>query len=244
MNPNKYYGGKQDLNFFKIRMTNAGIQLDKEHHADGSSLSLMTQVISSACSMGYSPAQAKRLYKALYNLTRQGVKKFRDSFMKLLDPTNPNPEAFEETVALCIVQKLLTSTARDGDMLRAIASELIEKVRKGDKLTAEDAKTLPYSDPAVFEALVSNLSVIMTKSGIKAKMNGILSGLCPSQNIVNMFSFIDENGVRRNLTLSQLEEMYGASFDCGIEKIGDNHVIKFYLESLNDNFIPQNVIKS
>ena len=38
----------------------------------------------------------------------------------------------------------------------------------------------------------------------------------------------------------ELENMYGASFDCGIEKIGDNHVIKFYLESLNDNFIPEN----
>ena len=37
----------------------------------------------------------------------------------------------------------------------------------------------------------------------------------------------------------ELEDMYGASFDCGIEKIGDNHVIKFYLESLNDNFIPE-----
>lgn len=36
----------------------------------------------------------------------------------------------------------------------------------------------------------------------------------------------------------KLEDMYGASFDCGIEKIGDNHVIKFYLEALNDNFIP------
>lgn len=37
----------------------------------------------------------------------------------------------------------------------------------------------------------------------------------------------------------KLEDMYGASFDCGVEKIGDNHVIKFYLEALNDNFIPK-----
>ena len=37
----------------------------------------------------------------------------------------------------------------------------------------------------------------------------------------------------------KLEEMYGAEFDCGIEKIGDNHVLKFYLETLNDNFIPE-----
>lgn len=36
----------------------------------------------------------------------------------------------------------------------------------------------------------------------------------------------------------KLENMYGAGFDCGVEKIGDNHVIKFYLESLNSNFIP------
>lgn len=37
----------------------------------------------------------------------------------------------------------------------------------------------------------------------------------------------------------KLEEMYGASFDCGIEKTGDNHVLKFYLESLNDEYLPQ-----
>lgn len=38
----------------------------------------------------------------------------------------------------------------------------------------------------------------------------------------------------------KLEEMYGASFDCGIEKSGNNHIIKFYLETLNDNMIPTN----
>ena len=43
----------------------------------------------------------------------------------------------------------------------------------------------------------------------------------------------------------KLEEMYGASFDCGIEKIGDNHVLKFYLETINDEFLPkeENMLK-
>ena len=42
-----------------------------------------------------------------------------------------------------------------------------------------------------------------------------------------------------------LEEQYGASFDCGVEKVGDNHVIKLYIESVNDNFLPEqdNLIK-
>ncbi len=37
----------------------------------------------------------------------------------------------------------------------------------------------------------------------------------------------------------ELEEMYGASFNCGIEKTGDNQVIKFYLEAISDDFLPQ-----
>lgn len=38
----------------------------------------------------------------------------------------------------------------------------------------------------------------------------------------------------------KLEEMYGASFDCGLDKTGDNQVLKFYLESINDEFLPEN----
>jgi len=37
----------------------------------------------------------------------------------------------------------------------------------------------------------------------------------------------------------ELEDMYGATLDCGIEKIGDNQLIKVYLEVLNDNFLPE-----
>ncbi len=36
-----------------------------------------------------------------------------------------------------------------------------------------------------------------------------------------------------------LEEMYGASFDCGVDKIGDNQVLKFYLETINNSYLPQ-----
>lgn len=36
-----------------------------------------------------------------------------------------------------------------------------------------------------------------------------------------------------------LEEMYGAGFDCGIEKIGDTHVLKFYIETINEEFLPE-----
>lgn len=37
-----------------------------------------------------------------------------------------------------------------------------------------------------------------------------------------------------------LEEMYGGAFDGGIDKTGDNQVLKFYLETLNDEFTLSN----
>jgi len=37
----------------------------------------------------------------------------------------------------------------------------------------------------------------------------------------------------------KLEEMYGAGFNCGLDKLGKNHVLKFYVESINDEFLPQ-----
>ncbi|MCI9177386.1 MAG: insulinase family protein [Clostridia bacterium] len=43
----------------------------------------------------------------------------------------------------------------------------------------------------------------------------------------------------QDLISKELENMYGASFDCGVEKTGDNHIIKFYLETLSEEFLPQ-----
>ena len=37
-----------------------------------------------------------------------------------------------------------------------------------------------------------------------------------------------------------LEKMYGATFDCGIDKIGDDQILKFYLETINNEFLPEN----
>lgn len=36
-----------------------------------------------------------------------------------------------------------------------------------------------------------------------------------------------------------MEEMYGATFNCGIDKTGDNHILKFYIESINNTYLPQ-----
>ena len=34
----------------------------------------------------------------------------------------------------------------------------------------------------------------------------------------------------------KLEELYGAEFNCGMDKLGNNEILKFYIESLNDEY--------
>ena len=44
----------------------------------------------------------------------------------------------------------------------------------------------------------------------------------------------------------KMEELYGASFDCGLDKTGDNQVLKFYVETVNDKYLPkhdENILK-
>lgn len=38
---------------------------------------------------------------------------------------------------------------------------------------------------------------------------------------------------------NKLDEMYGADFNCGVDKTGDNHILKFYMENINNNFLPE-----
>ena len=59
----------------------------------------------------------------------------------------------------------------------------------------------------------------------------------------SLISAVLRRGSKNMPTQAQIsqekEEMYGARFDCGLDKTGDNHILKFYLESINDNFLPQ-----
>ncbi len=55
-----------------------------------------------------------------------------------------------------------------------------------------------------------------------------------------LIPFLLRRGTKKLPNLSEinkkLEDMYGASFNCGIDKMGDNVVLKFYIESINNDY--------
>lgn len=99
----------------------------------------------------------------------------------------------------------------------------IEEIKQGIKLHCINTNKFKTNLMAVFITLPLNREKVTFDTIIPAVLKRGTANLKTQEEISK-----------------KLEEMYGASFDCGIEKIGDNHVIKFYLESLNNNFIPEN----
>ena len=54
------------------------------------------------------------------------------------------------------------------------------------------------------------------------------------------------NNYNNQIKLNEkLEELYGADYDCSIDKIGDYHILKFYIETIDNKFAfnGENVLK-
>lgn len=97
-----------------------------------------------------------------------------------------------------------------------------QEIKKGIKLCTINTNRFKTNLVAVF------LTLPITRENVT--FNSVLSAVLRrgSQNMPTQEQISKE-----------MENMYGASFGCGIDKTGDNHILKFYLESINDKFLPQ-----
>lgn len=223
INPVSSFFNRNGLSFMQVEVRQAGIQLDKEHQADNEDLSLMTQVISAACSMGYTKGEATNLYNALYSLSKQATKAFRDEMGDLL---NGFSDSFNAAVTETIMKSLVNASATDGDMLQLVAKNIIKKINAEKQFSINKTnysdidKEIPYSDAAVSAKVVSSLTSALTKAGIKTKMPGLLAVLNPAEGIIKMYKvpakdkdgniLLNEDGstVYKYVTMDAIEKEY------------------------------------
>lgn len=223
INPVSSFFNRNGLSFMQVEVRQAGIQLDKEHQADNEDLSLMTQVISAACSMGYTKGEATNLYNALYSLSKQATKAFRDEMGDLL---NGFSDSFNAAVTETIMKSLINASATDGDMLQLVAKNIIKKINAEKQFSINKTnyvdidKEIPYSDAAVSAKVVSSLTSALTKAGIKTKMPGLLAVLNPAEGIIKMYKvpakdkdgniLLNEDGstVYKYVTMDAIEKEY------------------------------------
>ena len=205
------------INFMRIKMNQAGIQLDKEHHADDEDLSIMTQVISACAARGYTQDQQQQMLNALASLARAGIKEYIDAFneffenpngylpernsdgsIKLDDNNQPIPKKDKDgnpiltsnnyqQVILDTLVDALVHSTNSAATLQTVTQELINKAKEGKEISFKDTN-IPYSDPAVFRKLHSTIAVALTRGAIKIKVQGVLSVLCPSFGVVKLYN--------------------------------------------------------
>lgn len=170
----------------RIHMYQAGIQLDKEHHADESDLSLMTQVISACAAKGYTIDVAIGLYEALRKSNDINLKPQLQAIKKLFtEGSEQSFDDFHEIVMKSMIKALYTS---NGDnFAKNVAMDLIEQAKAGKSIKFADAN-IPMSDNTIYRKIFSTVSTYINRTGIKLKIPGILCVLTPSYNIMKLYA--------------------------------------------------------
>lgn len=181
------YSNDEEYDTQRIKMYQSGIQLDKEHHADDSELSLMTQVISACAAKGYTLEAAIGLYDALRKSTEIGTRDHLDAVKELFTSGTDTSTNLQEVLMKSIINALGTSQSNGGNFAEIIASDLIRQAREGKAINFAEA-LLPLSDNTVYSKIFSIISSYLTNAGIKQKIPGILSVLTPSHNIFKLYA--------------------------------------------------------
>lgn len=181
-----YFEDDFELATMKLNMYDAGIQLNAEHHADNSTLSLMTQVLNALSARGYSFKEGDEVYSALRDLTKEALKGFDLGQAHIKYGDN---EEIQNFIADIILRSIRTIGSTDGNLIAAISTQIKEEYAKGNKVTYDLInKHMPISNPAIFKKMVSSIASVLTQRCIRIKFPGSMNVLAPSNKIYKLYA--------------------------------------------------------
>ena len=179
----------KELNTQRVNANQIGIQLDKEHNADSEDISIMNQVLQACSERGFSEDKAHQLYQTLFTLTRLGIKDQMDSFREFLQIGNGDNTAqayneFRKTMEYIVKKAILQAGPRDGNLINNIARAMDAEIKSNPNISIKNTDFgIPYSDSGIFARLNTIVSAFINRSGIRQKLDGVLSVLNPSYSI-------------------------------------------------------------
>ena len=181
------YTDDEEYDIQRIKMYQAGIQLDKEHHADDSELSLMTQVISACAAKGFTLEEATDLYDALRRSTEIGTKDHLEVVKSLFTNGTEESKANFHNVMMQSIVKALGTASNSDNFAAIVAQDLIRQAKEGKEINFAES-LLPLSDNTIYAKVFSTVTSFLTNSGIKQKIPGLLSVLTPSHEVFKLYA--------------------------------------------------------
>lgn len=183
INPATKYNTTEPLDFQKIHMYQAGIQLDKEHQADEADIAMTTQVLSACAAKGYTFETAMKLYNTIRKVTDINMSEYVKAVQENFD--EKDKANFQEFLMKSLVKALATS---NGDnFAQIVAKNLMNRVKDGETIKFSKAN-IPLSDNTVYRKVFSTIIVMLNKLGIKQHIPGTLSVLTPSHTLMKLWA--------------------------------------------------------
>lgn len=177
-----YFDDNYKVTTIEIDTHDAGIQLNAEHHADGSTLSLMTQVINALTARGYSVKEGSEVYTALKILVMDALKDY-DSKDELGELIKRN-----DFVANLILRSLTTDEIEsEQDLMHSLLKNINQMYRSGNYESEDILKAFPIDHPSLLDNAVSKISSFLSKSTVKIKFPGSMQVLVPSNKIYRLY---------------------------------------------------------
>ena len=195
----KTYNDESDWAFVTLSPNQLGSQSDPNHAPEESEISIMTQVISALSFRGYTMDQADEVYKALHSLATSVLGGSVDLLSNYVKGTGTTE--LQDFMADLVIKSLQSATKESG-FLAKLSANLLEEVNLGTKVKYADlAAKISFSNPYVFNKIVSDIVSTINKKAIKGKFAGLLAVLNPSVGIYKLYGdklygeFNDENEI-------------------------------------------------
>lgn len=199
----------------RIATADIGMQLNPEHLADNSHITLMTQVVNALGLRGFSADAADKVYKALATLTDTSLEELFKGIE--LKRTTGDDSQFKEAVSSLLLKSIIGTSETDGDLLSSIVVQLNKQDRTGHDYDVIRHR-LPISDPAILNKLISNFSSLMTKAGVRIQFPGSMNVLVPSDGIYRIHGgklrsiahtqrYVENDLIPNNEEITELQEL-------------------------------------
>ena len=169
----------------EMDLNDSGVQLNAEHHADDTVISMMTQVLNALGARGYTAQQGDRTYQALRALTETNLKDYIDWVINQnahLNPTEETRSQLNNFLAQIITKTIRSADLDDGTLVAALTFQARKALedKAGNLNYDEIVKYIPIDDLGLLRGHISKISSQLVKSCIKVKFPGSMDVLSPS----------------------------------------------------------------
>ena len=188
INPLSSWYDDVDLNYITVATDGYGIQQDSDHTADEAKMTEFSQVINSLDAGGFLHDYVKQIYEQLgqtaLDLARvelDAVKEFRQT---------GNKSAIYDIVGRTIMANLRSGRGQAG-----LAEAIINNIKKKFNLSTDhalDEFKIPFSDPNIYNTILSTFVSNINKKSIKRQYPGLGTVMVPGYNLSMIY---DLNGI-------------------------------------------------